>query len=328
MEKEVKKETNEEVKEENNVKKEILSWVKCIVVALVLAFFVSHFLIVNSRIPSGSMENTIMTGDKLIALRTSYWFGEPKRGEIVVFEYPDDPDELFIKRVIGEPGDKVEVINGKVYINDSEEPLEEPYLKEPMEGSYGPFYVPEGCYFMMGDNRNNSLDSRFWTDKYVKESAILGKAAFRYLPLGAAGKISTATYNTEIPEAGDYSGEDTMEAVTEFSGNQEMLIVDDLAAGINFTSSASTVTISLDGAFNNSLDYIISLYDAETEDLLGEVSVGKNAKDGQYVLQFRGLKKGKNYYMDMYPNGSAATDEEYFEIEQENANCKVVLEQE
>ncbi|MCQ2491776.1 MAG: signal peptidase I [Lachnospiraceae bacterium] len=318
----------QEVKKEIDVKKEILSWIKCIVFAIVLAFLVSHFLIVNSRIPSGSMENTIMTGDKLFALRTSYWFNDPKRGDIVVFKYPDDPDELFIKRVIGEPGDKVEVVNGKVFINDSKEPLEEPYIKEPMEGSYGPYYVPEGCYFMMGDNRNCSLDSRFWTDKYVKKKAILGKAAFRYLPLSAAGKIGAATYDNEIPEAGDYSEEKTTEAVTEFSANQELLTVDDLAVGINFTSSATTVTLTIDGDFNNSLDYIVSLYDAQTEDLLSEVNVGKNMKDDHYVLTFRGLKKGQNYYMDMYPNGSADTDEEYFEIEQENANCKVVLEQE
>ena len=105
-----------------------------------------------------------MTGDKLIALRTFYWFEDPKRGDIVVFEYPDDPSELFIKRIIGEPGDKVEIIDGKVYINDSREPLKEDYLKEPMEGSFGPYTVPEDCYFMMGDNRNDSLDSRFWND--------------------------------------------------------------------------------------------------------------------------------------------------------------------
>lgn len=164
------------------MKSEIMSWVRCIVLAVLLAVFVSEFLIVNSRIPSGSMENTIMTGDKLIALRTFYWFEDPKRGDIVVFEYPDDPSELFIKRIIGEPGDKVEIIDGKVYINDSREPLKEDYLKEPMEGSFGPYTVPEDCYFMMGDNRNDSLDSRFWNDKYVKKDAILGKAKLQYYP--------------------------------------------------------------------------------------------------------------------------------------------------
>lgn len=164
------------------MKSEITSWIKCIILAVILAVFVSEFLIVNSRIPSGSMENTIMTGDKLIALRTAYWFHEPERGDIVVFEYPDDPEELFIKRIIGLPGEKVEIIDGKVYINDSKEPLEEDYIKEEMEGSFGPYDVPEGCYFMMGDNRNDSLDSRFWNDKYVKKDAILGKAKLQYYP--------------------------------------------------------------------------------------------------------------------------------------------------
>lgn len=166
----------------DRMKSEIMSWIKCILLAVLLAVFVSEFLIVNSRIPSGSMENTIMTGDKLIALRTSYWFNNPERGDIVVFEYPDDPEELFIKRVIGLPGEKVEIIDGKVYINDKEEPLQEDYIKEEMDGSFGPYYVPQGSYFMMGDNRNDSLDSRFWNDKYVKKDAILGKAKLQYYP--------------------------------------------------------------------------------------------------------------------------------------------------
>ena len=89
---------------------------------------------------------------------------------------------MFIKRIIGLPGEKVEIIDGKVYINDSKEPLEEDYIKEEMEGSFGPYDVPEGCYFMMGDNRNDSLDSRFWNDKYVKKDAILGKAKLQYYP--------------------------------------------------------------------------------------------------------------------------------------------------
>ncbi len=310
----------------NTTKQEILSWVKCIIAACVLAFFISHFLIVNSRIPSGSMENTIMTGDKLIALRTSYWFASPKRGDIVVFKYPDDPDELFIKRVIGEPGDKVEVVNGKVYINDSEKPLEEPYLCEKMEGSYGPYFVPDGCYFMMGDNRNCSLDSRFWTDKYVKESAILGKAKLRYSP--HIDKIESAVYKTKIPKAGEYEQEETTESVTEFSGKKELLKGADLANGINFVGSASTVSLAIGDDFNNSLEYVITLYDADTEEMLGEIPLESVLREDGYLATFRGLTKGNNYYIEMYPNGSADSDDEYFKVEQDNASCDITLMQE
>lgn len=165
------------------MKAEILSWIKTIVLAIILAVFVSEVLIVNSKIPSGSMENTIMTGDKLIALRTSYWFKNPKRGDIVVFKFPDDPSELFIKRVIGTPGDTIEIIDGKLYINNSKTPVKEDYIKEPMDKEdFGPYTVPKDSYFMLGDNRNDSLDSRYWENKFVKRDAILGKAKLQYYP--------------------------------------------------------------------------------------------------------------------------------------------------
>ena len=90
-----------------------------------------------------------------------------------IFKFPDDESQLYIKRVIGLPGDKVQIIDGKVYINDSETPLDEPYLPEPPEGDYGPYYVPEDSYFMLGDNRNWSKDSRFWTNTYVKKEKVL-----------------------------------------------------------------------------------------------------------------------------------------------------------
>lgn len=165
------------------MKAEILSWVKTIVLAIILAVFVSEVLIVNSKIPSGSMENTIMTGDKLIALRTSYWFKEPQRGDIVVFKFPDDPSELFIKRIIGTPGDTVQIIDGKLYINNSKTPVKEDYIKEAMDKEdFGPYVVPKDSYFMLGDNRNDSLDSRYWENKFVKRDAILGKAKLQYYP--------------------------------------------------------------------------------------------------------------------------------------------------
>ncbi|MDD4844187.1 MAG: signal peptidase I [Anaerotignum sp.] len=162
------------------VKKEVISWIKTIFLALILAGFVNKFLIVNAQVPTGSMESTIMPGDRIMALRTSYWFEEPERGDVVIFRYPDDPERktLFVKRIIGVGGDEVTIGNGIVYVNG--EALEEPYIKEITQGDFGPYEVPEGSYFMMGDNRNKSLDARFWENQYVESDEILGKVKFRF----------------------------------------------------------------------------------------------------------------------------------------------------
>lgn len=159
---------------------EIISWIKTIILAAAIALFINFVIIVNASVPTGSMENTIMAGDRVVALRLSYLFSEPERGDVAIFKYPDDPEQkiLYVKRVIGLPGDRVEVKDGGVYING--ELLEEDYIREITNGDYGPYEVPEGCYFMMGDNRNNSLDSRFWENKFVEEDAILGKVLFKY----------------------------------------------------------------------------------------------------------------------------------------------------
>ncbi|WP_458408299.1 signal peptidase I [Anaerotignum sp.] len=164
----------------STVKKEVISWIKTILLAAVLAGAVNSFLIVNAEVPTGSMENTIMTGDRILALRTSYWFDEPQAGDIAVFRYPDDPtgNTLYVKRIIGTEGDVVEVAGGEVYVNGVA--LTEEYIAETTVGDYGPFVVPEDSYFMMGDNRNHSLDSRFWENKFVHEDEILGKVVLRY----------------------------------------------------------------------------------------------------------------------------------------------------
>ena len=101
------------------MKKEVISWVKTIILALVLAGAVNSFLIVNAEVPTGSMENTIMAGDRILAMRTSYWFDEPKAGDVAIFRYPDDPTgkTLYVKRIIGEEGDVVLVQDGVVTVN-------------------------------------------------------------------------------------------------------------------------------------------------------------------------------------------------------------------
>ncbi len=160
---------------------EMGSWLLIILGALAAALLLNTFIIVNAQVTSGSMEHTIMTGDRVIGLRVSYWFETPQRGDIVFFKNPDDESEIFVKRVIGLPGETVEIKGGVTYIDGVA--IEEPYLAEPArELDFGPYTFPEGCFFMMGDNRNNSSDSRYWVHTYVHESKILGKAYWIYYP--------------------------------------------------------------------------------------------------------------------------------------------------
>ena len=163
--------------------KELLQWAAAIILAAAVAIAADHFLIVNAQIPSGSMENTIMPGDRIIGNRLSYAFADPERFDIIIFRYPDDESQLFIKRIVGLPGETVEITDGKIYIDGSAEPLDDVETKEPTSGTFGPYKVPEDSYFVMGDNRNNSLDSRFWENTFVSRDEILGKAVFRYWPL-------------------------------------------------------------------------------------------------------------------------------------------------
>lgn len=164
----------------NRIVKEIIEWIAVVVVAVVLAYFVNHFIIVNAIVPSSSMEKTIMTGDRVIGYRLAYSFSEPERGDIIIFKFPDDESKLYIKRLIGLPGETVEIKEGKVFVDG--EALDEPYLTVTTEGTFGPYTVPEGHYFMLGDNRNNSADSRYWNNTYLAREKIVGKAVFKYWP--------------------------------------------------------------------------------------------------------------------------------------------------
>ena len=121
-----------------------------------------------------------MTNDRVIGSRLSYLFEEPQRGDIVIFRFPDNEKIYYVKRVIGLPGETVEIHDGHVYLNGSEEPLEEGYIREPMIPEESAHYeVPEGCYFVLGDNRNYSADARVWQNTYVKKEKIVAKVLFR-----------------------------------------------------------------------------------------------------------------------------------------------------
>lgn len=159
---------------------ELLSYVKIIVAAILIAFIFTQYVIVNAQVPTGSMKNTIMEGDRLIGFRLSYIFSKPQRGDIVIFKFPDDETENYVKRIIGIPGDVIQIKEGHVYVNG--ELSTEDYIREEMidNGLEQTFVVPEDSYFMLGDNRNGSSDSRFWKNTYVKRNKILAKVIFRY----------------------------------------------------------------------------------------------------------------------------------------------------
>lgn len=163
-----------------SIMKEIVSWLMVIAAAFVMAFVITHYVIIKAEIPTGSMQDTIQIDDRIIGLRLAYLFSEPKRGDIVIFKFPDNEEENYIKRVIGLPGETVEIIDGVVYINNIA--LEEDYTKEGTVGSFGPYIVPVDSYFTMGDNRQHSWDSRYWTNSFVHKDKILGKAWLRYVP--------------------------------------------------------------------------------------------------------------------------------------------------
>jgi len=177
-----------------NAKKELLgeaiSWGKIILFAVGFALLLNHFVIVNATVPTSSMEGTIRPYDRIIAFRLSYMFSEPGRFDIIVFPSPDDPTTLNVKRVIGLPGDTVNIVNGRVYINDSTEPLRDDFVHGQISRNFGPYQVPANHLFVLGDYRNNSQDSRTWVNTYVYHGDILGRVIFRYFP-GFANLRST-----------------------------------------------------------------------------------------------------------------------------------------
>jgi signal peptidase I len=169
-----------------------------IIIAIILALVIRTFVVQAFKIPSGSMEDTLAIGDHILVSKFIYGtkipfsdkrilkIRDPRRGDVIVFEYPEDPSKDFIKRVIGTPGDEVEVKEKKVYINGKpyENPHEVHKEKEliPREqnprDNFGPVKVPENSYFVMGDNRDRSYDSRFWG--FVKNPKIKGLAFIKY----------------------------------------------------------------------------------------------------------------------------------------------------
>lgn len=162
-------------------------YVEAIVMAVVLAAFIMTFIARSFSVEGQSMEPTLHNGERLLVDEVTYRFRPPARGEIVVLRFPADPRMRFIKRVIGVPGDSIQIQNGRVILNGR--PLEEPYIAEAVRGEFGPYVVPPGTVFVLGDNRNHSEDSRFPPVGYVARRLIIGRAILRYWPLTRIGIV-------------------------------------------------------------------------------------------------------------------------------------------
>mgnify|MGYP000988503957 FL=1 len=177
---------NNEEKQKKSKLREAISFMTPIVVALIIAIFLKTCIFANIVIPTGSMLNTIQEGDRIIASRLAYINDEPQRYDIIIFRYPDDETQLFAKRIIALPGETIEIKNGIVYITDrngNESMARTDFITNCIPtGNFGPYTVPLGSYFVMGDNRNDSWDSRYWDNKTVKKEKIIGKVKFRYFP--------------------------------------------------------------------------------------------------------------------------------------------------
>lgn len=160
---------------------EVKDWIISIVVAVVLAFLIRQFVVELYIVDGPSMRPTLQSQQRLVVNKFIYRFREPEKGEILVFQYPRDPSRDFIKRVIAIPGDTVEIKDGRVLVND--QVLSEDYILEKTRGDYPKSTVPQGTVFVMGDNRNNSEDSRFADVGFVPDALIKGKAVLVFWPV-------------------------------------------------------------------------------------------------------------------------------------------------
>jgi signal peptidase I len=169
---------------------------KTIALSAVLAFGIRTFVAEARYIPSGSMLPTLEINDRLIIDKVSYRLANPGRGDIVVFDPTDELlkqnyKDAFIKRVIGLPGERVEVRDGKVFVNGKMLD-KETYINDKPNYRWGPEVVPQGQYLVLGDNRNNSYDSHFWG--FVPKERIIGRAVVRFWPIGRMGGVPAAQY--------------------------------------------------------------------------------------------------------------------------------------
>ena len=172
-------------------KSTIREYFESLVITAIIALFATTFVVQAFKIPTGSMEHNLLVGDHLLVNKFIYGlhpkfmdrivaYKEPQRGDVIVFKFPNEPEVAYVKRLIGMPGDNIEMIGRTVYVNG--EALKEDYTQyiepESVYSHFGPYQVPPGHYFAMGDNRDNSQDSRYWG--FVPRDYLLGKALIIY----------------------------------------------------------------------------------------------------------------------------------------------------
>lgn len=172
-------------------KSTVREYFESIVITAIIALFATTFVVQAFKIPTGSMESNLLIGDHLLVnkfiygIHSGFWskflaYKDLERGDVIVFKYPNNPEVAYVKRLIGKPGDTIEMFGRTVHVNG--QPIKEDYVQYIDPGSiyehYGPYHVPEDHYFAMGDNRDNSQDSRFWG--FVPRENIIGKALVIY----------------------------------------------------------------------------------------------------------------------------------------------------
>jgi signal peptidase I len=161
--------------------KEAGEWVQAIVIAVVLAFLIRTFLFEIILVDGSSMEPTLYDANRIFVYKLAYLTGKPQHGDVVIFKTPENIKYNYVKRLIGLPGDRVRIEDGVVYVND--QPLDEPYTAAPPYNDYMEVTVPENAFFVLGDNRNDSKDSRDYRIGFVPMDNLVGKAVWRVWPL-------------------------------------------------------------------------------------------------------------------------------------------------
>ncbi len=179
------------MKKRKKRRNEALDWFKSLIWAVAIALVIRMFLIGNFKIPTTSMVPTLKVGDRLLSNNVIYKIRPPKRGEVVIFKYPEDPKRDFVKRMIALPGERVMIKDGRIYVNGKEvldaKVASRYYYSEGFYGNEWETEVPVDGYYVLGDNSINSKDSRYWG--FVPKKNLVGKALFTYWPPWRMGFI-------------------------------------------------------------------------------------------------------------------------------------------